>query len=273
MPASLLQKPSKMLNGRDHLEALERKLQLWERGEIKSLLLEAEIIQQRSTSKLMRKGNINGTLNLLTNNMTNGILSVDEKTFISLKQRHPQSQPAYEEILITGEPTVIHPVIFGYRNEELVKKAAIRTKGGSSLSRLNADEWRKMLTSKVFCSCTSDLRKAIADFIKHICVNEIKFQNNTTSLETYIASRLVPLDKNPGLRPIGVEEVLCRIAGIVVMTIVKEDVTKTVGNLQLYGGQDAGCEAAVHLLHGMTYLQQTRQKQFYLLMLETHSVP
>ena len=61
-----------------------------------------------------------------------------------------------------------------------------------------------MLTSKVFGSCTSDLCKAIADFIKHICINEIEFQNNTTSLETFIASRPVPLDKNPGLRPIGV---------------------------------------------------------------------
>ena len=93
---------------------------------------------------------------------------------------------------------------------------------------------------------TSDLRKAIADFINYICINEIEFQNNTTSLETFIASRLVPLDRNPGLRPIGVGEVLPTIAEKVVMCIVKDDVTKAVGNLQLCGGQDAGCEAAVH---------------------------
>ena len=48
------------------------------------------------------------------------------------------------------------------------------------------------------------------------------------------------LDNNPGLRPIGVGEVLRRIAGKVVMSIVKDNVTKAVGNLQLYGGQDAG---------------------------------
>ena len=63
----------------------------------------------------------------------------------------------------------------------------------------------KMLTSKVFGSCTYDLRNAIANFIKHICINEIEFQNNKTSLETYIASTALPLDKNPGLQPIGVE--------------------------------------------------------------------
>ena len=44
------------------------------------------------------------------------------------------------------------------------------------------------------------------------------------------------LDNNPGLRPIGVGEVLRRIAGKVVMSIVKDNVTKAVGNLQLYGG-------------------------------------
>ena len=81
-----------------------------------------------------------------------------------------------------------------------------------------------MLTSKIFGSCTFKLHKAIADFIKHICINEIEFQNKTTSLKTFIASRLVPLDKNPGLRSIGLGEVLRRIEGKVVMGIVKDDV-------------------------------------------------
>ena len=130
-----------------------------------------------------------------------------------------------------------------------MRKAAIRTKGGSGPSGLDADGWRKMLASKVFGGCTSDLRRAIADFIKNICINEIEFHINTTSLETFIASRQVPLDKNPGLRPIGVGEVLRRLAAKVLMSIVKDDVTKAVGNLQLCGGQDAGWEAAVHSMY------------------------
>ena len=105
MPALLLQKPSKTSRSREHLDALQRRLQLWEIAEIKSLLLEAKTIQQRLASnndrkniadvlkkfaKLMGKGNINGALKLLTNNMTNGILPLDEKTLCSLKQKHPQ---------------------------------------------------------------------------------------------------------------------------------------------------------------------------------------
>ena len=100
----------------------------------------------------MAKGNINGALKLLKNNVTNGILPLDEKKIYSLKQKHPQSQPTYEETLINGERTVIHPIIFDDINEELVRKVAIRTKGGSSPSGLDAYELRKMLTLTAFGS-------------------------------------------------------------------------------------------------------------------------
>ena len=43
-------------------------------------------------------------------------------------------------------------------------------------------------------------------------------------------------DKNPSLRPIGVGEEVRRKAGKAVISIVKDDVTNAVGNLQLCGG-------------------------------------
>ena len=119
-------------------------------------------------------------------------------------------------------------------------KWRISEKSSGQNQRLDAGGWRKMLTSKVFGSCTSDVRKAIAEFIKH-----------TASLQKFIAGRLAPLDKNPGLWPIGVGEVLRRIAGKVAMSIVKDDVTKACGNLQLRGGQDAGWEAAIYSMHNI----------------------
>ena len=60
--------------------------------------------------------------------MANDTLPLNKKTLNSLKRKHLQSQPPYEETLINGEPTVIHPLIFDVINEELVRKAAIRTK-------------------------------------------------------------------------------------------------------------------------------------------------
>ena len=68
----------------------------------------------------------------------------------------------------------------------------------------------------------------------------------TRSLETFLACRLVPLDKRPGLRPIGVDEVLRRIAGKMVMYIVKKDVLKSSSKIQMCSGQNSGSEAAIH---------------------------
>ena len=51
-----------------------------------------------------------------------------------------------------------------------------------------------------------------------------------------------PPDKNPGLRPIGVGEVLRRIAGKVIVSHLKEDAIQSVGSLQVCAGQYAGCE-------------------------------
>ena len=154
------------------MDAIEKRLQLWEKGQIRSLLLKVETILQRLTSnndlknifdvsetfaELMGKGNFNGALKLLTNNMKNGILPLYEieKVLNSLKQKHPQSKRACEETLINSGPPVIHLIIFDDINEELVRKAAIRTTGGSTPPGLDADGWRKMLASEVFVSCTS----------------------------------------------------------------------------------------------------------------------
>ena len=57
-----------------------------------------------------------------------------------------------------------------------------------------------------------------------------------------------PLDKNPGLRPIGVGEVLRRIIGKSIARVLKEDIKECIGPLQVCAGQDAGCEAAVHAM-------------------------
>ena len=86
--------------------------------------------------------------------------------------------------------------------------------------------------------------------IKKIWIEKLPVDTtkDETPLEAFLACRLIPLDKNPGLRPIGSGEVLQRIAGKVVMKVVKEDIKKAAGCLQLCAGQEAGCEAAIHAM-------------------------
>ena len=93
----------------------------------------------------------------------------------------------------------------------MVLRAASITKGGSGSSGLDADGWRWILTSNSFGTASPDLCKSVADFIKKLCSKRINSGNKL--LEAFIACRLIPLNKNPGLRPIGAGEVLRRIAG------------------------------------------------------------
>ena len=79
---------------------------------------------------------------------------------------------------------------------------------------------------------------------KHFCGDD-------KSLEPFLACGLIPLDKNPGLRPIGVGEVLRRIIASVVMRTFRSEIMDSAGNFQLCAGQRAGCEAAVHAMKEM----------------------
>ena len=63
--------------------------------------------------------------------------------------------------------------------------------------------------------------------------------------EAFVACRLIRLDKNSGLKPIGVDKVLGRIAGKVVKKFVKQDIKKATGCLQLCTGKEVGCEATI----------------------------
>ena len=62
---------------------------------------------------------------------------------------------------------------------------------------------------------------------------------------------MIPLDKHPGLRPIGVGEVLRHITGKVVVSVLRKDVIASVGSLQVCAGHDAGCEAAALAMHSI----------------------
>ena len=68
-------------------------------------------------------------------------------------------------------------------------------------------------------------------------------------IQSCTACRLISLNKNPGLRQIGVGEVLRRIAGKVVMYLSKFHVSGDAGSLQVCAGQESGAEAAIHAMY------------------------
>ena len=110
IPALLLQKPSKS-KSKDHTKALERRLKLWDEGKLDDLSHEDKTNQDnlktyeytydigrlsKQFRDRMQKGEINGALRLLTNNMSNVILPLNEDTLLLLEQKHSEGKPAME---------------------------------------------------------------------------------------------------------------------------------------------------------------------------------
>ena len=56
------------------------------------------------------------------------------------------------------------------------------------------------------------------------------------------------LDKHPGVRPVGIGEVVSLIIGKAIVVVVGSDVEKVTGALQVCAGQQSGCESAVHAM-------------------------
>ena len=72
-----------------------------------------------------------------------------------------------------------------------------------------------------------------------------------TVLEAYVACRLIPLDKNPGIRPIGVGEVMRRFIGKAIGAELKDYIQEATGPLQMSTGLKGGSEAAIHAMRNI----------------------
>ena len=268
MPQLLLQKPSQKSKAKDHKIYLEKRFDLWLQGEFQQLFEEGSAIQNNLKSirkprtiaeiskeflKQMQKGNINGALKILTNNMQNGILPINDETLRLLRQKHPESKDPPTNALLTDDQKHVHPIRFESIDEDMVRRAALKTKGGAGPSGMDANGWCRILTSNCYGSSSSDLCKTIAAVIRRLCTEEV----NSRSIEALLASRLIPLDKNPGLRPIGVGEIIRRIAGKVVTMALREELISSVGCLQTCAGQEGGCEPIIHAMRSKFAEEET----------------
>ncbi len=75
---------------------------------------------------------------------------------------------------------------------------------------------------------------------------------NPEGLSAFVACRLIPLDKCPGVRPIGISEIPGRTISKAILWILSHDIK------EVSGGQIGGCEAAIHAHE--TRLQQPESR-------------
>ena len=123
------------------------------------------------------------------------------------------------------------------------------TQGSHGPSSVDANDWRRWLSH--FGQASTNLCKALAAFARRLATEQMH------DLTPYNACRLIPLDKNPGVRPIGVGEVIRRIIGRNILRCIGNDLKILGQNRQLCLGQKCGIEHAIHCLRETFELPET----------------
>ena len=291
MQTLLLQKPSRTSKSRDHVKHLQRRMDLWTKGDIDALLEEGRCIQKRlrnaipPTSNeaiarkfrdLMLQGKVQSALRYLSQNTNGGVLKLEDlipettqdgetihrTTKDILMEKHPQGKDPVASCLLEGEPEIANSITFDGLDAEAIKKAALHTHGAAGPSGLDAYAWRRLCSS--FKGASTNLCEALASVGRRIATTSV----NPDGLSAFVACRLIPLDKCPGVRPIGIGEVPRRIIAKAILQIIGYDVEEAAGSLQLCAGQDGGCEAAVH---AMKKIFQTAETEAVLLVDATNA--
>jgi len=119
----------------------------------------------------------------------------------------------------------------------------MHTHGAAGPSGVDAYCWRRMCTS--FKEASAGLCKTLASVARHLCTTRLV---DPTVLMPFVACRLIPLDKNPGVRPIGIGDVPHWIVAKAILFVIGEDIVSAAGPLQTCAGHAAGSEAAVHAM-------------------------
>ena len=262
MPGLLLQKPYATAGSKEFSKHLARRLVLWKAGKIKELLDEARTIQSRlpayDTQKgmtshklnrrfasLVSKGNIHAAISLITEYNKGGILDLTPEVRSSLDAKHPKAQPASPDVLLRGETPAINPILFECLTDVTIRNTALAIQGAAGPSMADSYVWRRMLVS--FKAASNELCGAVADVARRLATEHV----DPLGIKPLLNNRLIPLDKNPGVRPIGIGETLRRIIGKAVMTVLKKDIMLAAGVTQVCAGHPAGCEAAIHALRNI----------------------
>ena len=134
----------------------------------------------------------------------------------------------------------------------MIRSVALRTTGAAGPSGLDSACWRRLCTS--FKSASNDLCHSLAITAQRLCTDFV----DPSAVAPFLACHLIALNKNPGVRPIGIGDTARRIIAKAILMVTRLDIQEAAGSLQLCAGQISGIEAAVHAVHSL-FQQEERE--------------
>ena len=190
----------------------------------------------------MRTGKLKQALRILSAEGCRGPLPITPETRQVLIEKHPKAERASECTKLNGPICSIEPSVFDKINGMLIWKKAVNKTGSAGPSGMKAKYLKTLLSKKLFGEAATDLQKAIASLARILATEKC------SGIDALLARCLTPLDKNPGVRPIGIGEVIMRVIGSCIMEVMRDEVKCAAGNLQVCVGHKAGGEAVIHAM-------------------------
>jgi hypothetical protein len=272
LPRLVLQRPSRKSSTLADAKHLKKSLALWAEGNLETLLIQGRRIQnnlpERTGSlstehitkifnRLMMEGKISSALRFLGNQSSGGVLSLDDlvrtkdgtKTVLDvLEEKHPTGKPLPqgEAGVFVGDPHLpsseeLRDFYTCELSVKMVREAFTTTTGAAGVSGLDAAQWTRFVTAY-------DASDELCAAAKACAVRLASEDVDPEALEGYVANRAIPLDKQPGVRPIGVGEVFRRALGKAISWVNRNEIRRAAGALQTCAGLEGGCEAACHAI-------------------------
>ncbi len=240
---------------------------MWEAGKLHELVHEAKRCDkqlavngvkmsrehvERVFNRLMLLGRVRSAVRLLTEKGSGGVLDPDAEAhgkngplgktvYEVLLEKHPPQRIADASAFIECNelPPLEHVDITGAHIETVARSL----RGSAGPCGTDADQWRSYLLR--FGKASERLREAVAASTR-LHGNEVVPWNTIRAL---LARRGIALDKQPGVRPIGIGECRQRIEAKAMALATRMDVQEICGADQLCSGVKAGIEAAVHSMN------------------------
>jgi len=125
----------------------------------------------------------------------------------------------------------------------MIRSVTLRITGGPGPSRIDSHGLKHLCTS--LRRASSELCNSIALVARRICTTFV----DPKGLASLLTSRLIALDKSPGIRPIGIGETVHHVIGKAILRVIKHNIQDATGSMHLRAGQETECEAAVHAMN------------------------
>ena len=264
----ILQKSPQARHAKDIRRRISQRLSLWNEGRFDALINDIEEDQRNRPRNLkpaddmtdIRRFNqcfLSGRTSQAVRNFIDpsdtAVLlpddPIDESTTVldALKTKHPDQRSNIINLADADRPTFEpYPDLPSYIpvdiTSDTVADVATHLSGGAGPSGVDGCHLKTWLTR--YGNASSVLRDEMASFGRWLA-NDIPSWDATRAL---MANRLVALDKNPGVRPIGIGETYRRLLAKCLLRVSGHKATAACNNYNLCVGLPAGIEGAVHTM-------------------------